>query len=144
MPPIFVNQEVLNMKSFANCTPDEFMTQAIKFRAPFAEWCDNIGVKEIRARRPEGFNKMKDKEKAEALGKIAVENMGEILAAAMEKDAEGTKEVMCLATFTEPEDFNKHTMVEYLAAILEMLNSREVKGFFTYYLSPKMKSSFKA
>lgn len=131
------------MKSFANCTPDEFMQQAVKFRAPFVEWCEKIGVKEIRARRPEGFEKLKDKEKAEALSRIATENMGEILAAAMEKDMEGTKEVMCLATFTEPEDFNQHAMVEYLEAILAMLNSQEVRGFFMFYLSPKLASSFK-
>lgn len=131
------------MKSFANCTPDEFMTQAVKFRAPFTEWCEKIGVKEIRARRPEGFEKLKGEERAEAINRIASENMGEILAAALEKDVEGTKEVMCLATFTEPEDFNAHPMVEYLEAILDMLNSKEVRGFFTFYLPQKLANSFK-
>lgn len=132
------------MKHFANCNPDEFMAQVVKFRAPFAEWCEKIGLKEIRARRPEGFDAMDDEAKAEAIRRIANENMGEILAAALEKDMEGTKRVMCLATFTEPEDFNRHTMVEYLGAILAMLNSQEVRGFFTFYLSPTMQHSFKA
>lgn len=132
------------MKSFANCTPDEFMVQVIKFRAPFTEWCQKIGVKEIRARRPEGFDKMKEKDKADAIAKIATENMGEILAAALEKDIEGTRQVMCLACFTEPEDFNSHPMTEYLAAIMDMLTSREVRNFFTFYLTPALKHSSKA
>lgn len=128
------------MKHFANCTPDEFMAQAVKFRSPFVEWIKEIGIPEIRARRPEGFDTMTDEEKREAIPRIANENMGEILAIALEKNAEATKELMCLATFTEPKDFNKHKMVEYLAAILEMMNSEEVRGFFTFYLAPMMKN----
>lgn len=128
------------MKNFANCTPDEFMAQVVKFRVPFVEWVKKIGIPEIRARRPEGFDTMTDEEKREVIPRIANENMGDILAIAMEKNAEATKELMCLATFTEPKDFNKHKMVEYLAAILEMMNSEEVRGFFTFYLAPMMKN----
>ena len=62
----------------------------------------------------------------------------------MEKNAEATKEIMCLATFTDPKDFNKHTMVEYIAAVLEMLGSKEVRGFFMYYLKPMLRTSSKA
>ena len=131
------------MKNFANCSPEEFMAQAVKFRAPFIQWVEEIGIHEIRARRPEGFDEMKDKEKADAVSQMATENMGEILAIALEKNPELTKEVMRLATFTEPEDFNKHTMVEYIAAILEMIGSQEVRGFFTFYLTPKLKTSSK-
>lgn len=129
------------MKHFANCFPDEFMSQAVKFRAPFSEWCNKIGVKEIRARRPEGYDDMSEKEKTEAILKTAEENLGEILAAALEKDIEGTKQVLCLATFTEPEDFNKHPMTEYLAAVLDMMASKEVRNFFTFYLKPTLKPS---
>ena len=129
------------MKHFANCTPDEFMAQVVKFRAPFVEWIKEIGIPEIRARRPEGVDTMTDEEKREAIPRIANENMGEILAAAMEKNMEATKNLMCLATFTEPKDFNKHKMVEYISAILDMMRSEEVRGFFTFYLAPMLKSS---
>lgn len=129
------------MKHFANCSPDEFMAQVVKFRAPFVEWIEKIGIPEIRARRPEGYEDMTAEEKREAINKIANENMGDILAIALEKNAEATKHLMCLATFTEPEDFNKHTMVEYISAILAMLASEEVRGFFMFYLAPVLKSS---
>ena len=129
------------MKSFANCTPEEFMAQAVKFRRPFLQWIEEIGVSEIRARRPEGFAKMSDKEKRAAVSRLAVENMGEIIEIALEKNMELTINIMCLATFTERKDFNSHTMVEYLTAITEMLNSDEVRSFFTFYLAPKMKTS---
>ena len=84
---------------------------------------------------------MSAEEKIEVARELGTENMGEILAIALEKNAEATKELMCLATFTEPKDFNKHKMVEYLAAILEMMNSEEVRDFFTFYLAPMLKSS---
>lgn len=141
MLPPFFEMEENRMKHFANCNPDEFMTQVVKFRAPFVAWVEKIGIPEIRARRPEGYDDMTAEEKAKAINRMANENMGEILAAAMEKDMEGTRELMCLATFTEPKDFNKHTMVEYISAILAMLASEEVRGFFTFYLAPVLKNS---
>ena len=128
------------MKNFANCTPDEFISQVVKFRGPFVDWVEEIGIPEIRARRPEGYEGMSQNEKVEAISKLAAENMGEIITIALEKNPEATKNLMCLATFTDPEDFNNHTMVEYLAAIMQMLGNAEVKGFFTLYLAPAFKS----
>lgn len=128
------------MKHFANCTPDEFISQVVKFRGPFMEWIEEIGIPEIRARRPEGYEDMDQNEKVEAISKLATENMGEIITIALEKNVEATKNLMCLATFTDPKDFNSHTMVEYLSAIMEMLRNAEVKNFFTLYLAPAFKN----
>lgn len=128
------------MKHFANCTPDEFISQVVKFRGPFVEWVNDIGIPEIRARRPKGYDDMNQEEKAEAISKLAAENMGEIMSIALEKNAEATKNLMCLATFTDPADFNNHTMVEYLTAIMEILANTEVKSFFTLYLAPAFKN----
>lgn len=128
------------MKHFANCTPDEFMSQVVKFRGPFVDWVEEIGIPEIRARRPEGYEDMSHDEKVEAISKMSAENMGEIITIALEKNPEATKNLMCLATFTDPEDFNNHTMVEYLTAIMQMLSNAEVKGFFMLYLAPAFKN----
>lgn len=132
------------MKNFANCNPTEFMQQAVKLRGPFMEWIDKVGVKEIRARRPKGFDKLNDKEKAEAASRLGIENMGEILAVSLEKEPELTKQVMCLCTFTEREDFDNHMMVDYLTAITEMLASQQVRSFFMFFLAQKMKNTSKA
>ena len=131
------------MKNFANCSADAFMMQIVKFRAPFKAWCDEIGLPEIRARRPEGFDDMTQEEKAKAITRIGAENMGEILTIALEKQPEATKDLLCLATFTDRKDFGKHTMVEYLAAIMEMMQSQEVRGFFTFYLAASSRTSTK-
>ena len=128
------------MKHFANCTPDEFISQVVKFRDPFVNWVEEIGIPEIRTRRPDGYEDMSQNEKVEAISKLAAENMGEIITIALEKNPEATKNLMCLATFTDPEDFNNHTMVEYLTAIMQMLGNAEVKGFFTLYLAPALKN----
>ena len=129
------------MKNFANCTPEEFMKQAVKFRAPFLKWIEDVGIHEINARRPDGYDDMKQEEKAQIAYKIIAENYGEILGVALEKNLEDTINIMCMATFTDREDFNSHTMTEYLEAIGEMLRSKEVKSFFTLYLAPKMRTS---
>lgn len=128
------------MKHFANCTPDEFISQVVKFRGPFVDWVEEIGIPEIRARRPEGYEDMSQNEKVEAISNLATANMGEIITIALEKDPEATKNLMCLATFTDPEDFNNHTMVEYLTAIAQMLGNAEVRSFFTFYLAPVLKN----
>ena len=128
------------MKHFANCTPDEFISQIVKFRGPFVDWVNEIGIPEIRARRPEGYEDMDQNERVEAISKLATENMGEIITIALEKNAEATKNLMCLATFTDPKDFNSHTMVEYLAAIMEILGNAEVVNFFMLYLAPVLKN----
>ena len=128
------------MKHFANCTPDEFMSQVVKFRGPFVDWVKEIGIPEIRARRPDGYEDMSQEEKAKAISAMAAENTSEIISIALEKNAEATKNLMCLATFTDPEDFNQHTMVEYFDAIMQMLSSTEVKNFFTLYLARAFKN----
>lgn len=127
------------MKHFANCTPDEFIQQVVKFRDPFVDWVNEIGIPEIRARRPENYENMSKEERAKAISKMAIENMGQIISVALEKNPEATKNLMCMATFTDPADFNNHPMVEYLSAIMQILSSEEVKGFFTLYLAPILK-----
>lgn len=117
------------------------MSQAVKIRTPFAEWIKEIGIPEIRTRLPEGFDEMSPEEQVKAANKQANENLGEIIAAALEKKPEETKDLICLATFTNVKDFNKHKMVEYLSALLEMMASEEVRDFFTFFLAPVLKTS---
>lgn len=131
------------MKNLANCAPTEFMKQCVKLRAPFAAWLENTGISEIRKRRPEGYDEMTDAEKAEAIRTQGAENMGDIIAAALEKDFDGTVEIMALCTFTDPKDIDAHPMSEYLDAIMEMFNSEAVRGFFMYYMKPKPTTSSK-
>lgn len=132
------------MKTLANCTPTEFLKQCVKLRAPFADWLEKTGIPEIRARRPKGFDDLPDEEKAEAIREQGNENMADIIAAALEKDFDGTINVMALCCFTDPKDIDAHPMTEYLDAILEMFNSDAVRGFFMYYLRPKKATSSKA
>lgn len=119
------------MKHLANCTPTEFMKQAVKVRRPFREWIERTGIPAIRARRPEGFEDMTPDERREALIIQSRENMADIVAAAIEEDFEGTVNLLCLATFTDPAEFDSHPFSEYLSAVNAMLSDEGVKGFFT-------------
>ena len=129
------------MKHLGNCKPREFMQQCVKLRGPFTAWLEKTGIPEIRARKPEGFDAMSDEEKAEAIRVQGSENMGEILAAALEKDFDGTVDVLALCCFTEPDKIDEHPMAEYLRAVLEMFNDEAVRAFFTLYLRPRREIS---
>ena len=122
------------MKHLANCTPTEFLKQVRRLRGPFRAWLEVTGIPAIRARRPEGFEDMTDEEKRDALIEQARLNTPEILDAALEKDFDGTIALLCMATFTEPEDFDSHTLGEYLQAVNAMMTDEGVRGFFTLYL----------
>lgn len=133
----------IGMKNLANCTPTEFLHQVMKLRTPFIEWVDKIGAAELRKRIPDGFDDMSDEEKLRALRDQGIANIGDILCAALEKDYDGTIEIMCLSCFTDVNDMDSRPMVEYIGAIVEMMNNSEVRNFFTFYMHPARKNFLK-
>lgn len=129
------------MKNLANCTPTEFLKQTVRLREPFRKWLDDTGIPEIRKRKPEGYDKMTQQQRAEAMVAQANANMSDMLAAAIDKDPDGTLAVIALCNFTEPADIDAHPMAEYLASILEMLNNEAVRSFFMLTLTPSRATS---
>lgn len=122
------------MKHLANCTHREFLKQAMILRQPFKAWLERTGIPEIRARRPEGYDDMTAEEKLTANIEQARANMPDIIAAALERDFDRSIEILCLATFTEPDAFDDHTLLEYIEAVNEMMNDAGVRNFFTLAL----------
>lgn len=122
------------MKHLANCDHRDFLRQAMKLRRPLKAWLERTGIPAIRARRPEGFEEMTEEQRAEALIEQGRKNVPDIIEAALEKDFDRSVEVLCLATFTEPEDFDDYTLTEYIQAVNEMMASAEVRNFFTLAL----------
>lgn len=122
------------MKHLGNCTPTEFLKQAMAMRQPLKEWLERTGIPAIRARKPENLEEMDADQRREAMIEQARRNMPDIIQAALEKDYEGSVALLCMATFTEPKDFDTHTIAEYMAAINAVLSNEGVKGFFTLYL----------
>lgn len=132
------------MKNLANCTPTEFMKQTVKLRGVIKNWAENSGFAEIRKRKPEGYENMTGKEKTEAMNAQAMENISDMLYAAIEKDPEGTLKVMALCCFVEPEDVDSHPISEYLKGIMEMFNNEVVRSFFLLLLQSKNSRSSEA
>ena len=122
------------MKSLANCTPTEFLQQAMRIRAPFREWLSRTGIPELRKRLPDGYDDMPKEEQVTAAVKQGQKNFSDMIAAALEKDFDATVDLICLFTFTDRADFDSNPFQEYLAAILDCLHSEAVKDFFTLYL----------
>lgn len=122
------------MKHLANCTHREFLKQAMRIRHPFRAWLERNGIPAIRARRPEGYDDMTEQEKLDAMIAQARENARDIIEAALEKDFDRSIEILCLATFTDPENFDDHTLAEYIEAVTAMMNDPGVRGFFTLAL----------
>lgn len=126
------------MKHFGNCAPEEFLAQAIRFRGPFRRWLKAVGAREIR-RRTLGAVGAGASEAERVAAHRAF--LGELINASMERCPELTREALCLATFTLPEAFEARPMADYLAAAVEMYESRAIRDFFTLSLSPETTTS---
>lgn len=122
------------MKSLANCTPTEFLKQAMRIRAPFKEWLNHTGIPEIRKHVAEVDNDIPEEEKVKLAIQQGQKNFSEMMSAALEKDFDATIDLICLFTFTERADFDSNPFPEYLAAILDCLRSEAVRDFFMLYL----------
>lgn len=132
------------MKHLANCSPREFMVQTCKMRGAMEKWLETTGMSEIRKHKPDGFEEMDAKEKAAAIQEQGARNMGDMLWAAMEKDPDGTLEVLGLLTFSDPDAEDAPPMSEYLQACLEMLENDAVRNFFMLCMKPGRPASSEA
>lgn len=130
------------MKTLVNCTPTEFFTQTNKIRKAVEKWLKDTNILEIRKRAPEGDFKPSEgmskdevkeqiEKRKEAWAEQAKKNMFDMLDAMLEKDVQGTIELLALVCFVEPKDADNHTISEYLKCINEIIMDEAVMGFFT-------------
>ena len=118
------------MKTLANCNPLEFLTQTNKIRKSVESWLTLTKVMEIRKNLPEYDPKATKDENIEELNRQVQKNLSDMLDAVLEEHPKETAELLCLVCFIEPEDMEKHTMIELLGAIKEIINNAEVISFF--------------
>lgn len=119
------------MKNLANCKPSEFLAQTNKIRKSVDKWLTDTDIMNIRKRMPEVSEHASKKDKDNALREQAKKNFNAILDAMLDEHPDETLEVLALICFVEPEDFDNHTVSEYLSSITEMINDEAVVGFFT-------------
>lgn len=129
------------MKNLANCTPREFLVQTNKIRKKAEKWLKDIDLAGIRAKAPvlqeikEGMSEEEIVEvmasNKKALQEQALSNFSDILDGMLEKDIDGTLELLALINFVEPGNVNDHSMAEYLTNVNELIQDEAVIGFFT-------------
>ena len=61
----------------------------------------------------------------------ARKNFSAILDAILDEHPDETLELLALLCFVKPKDVDKHTVSEYMTAIVEMLQDEGVLSFFT-------------
>lgn len=133
------------MKHLANCTNTEFLKQAMLLRAPLKSWLERTGIPAIRARRPEGWEDLTEEQektltpeeqqqRRTAMIEQASRNTADIIDAALRMDFDGTIQLLCLATFTDPDRFDDNPLSEYFSAVNEIMRSPGARDFFTLYL----------
>ena len=123
------------MKHLANCSPEEFMVQAVRLREPFSEWLRAVDAQGVRQRSAARFDVLETPEDR------AMENrayLGELICAGMAKAPELTRACLCLATFTDA--FEAHSVPEYISAVFEMYASKELRAFFTLLVAPTLRT----
>lgn len=128
-------------KNLANCKPTEFMAQAYRIKKKAEKWMKDIGLAEIRGRKPdvepipfeasEEERAAVEKRNRESVAKTAKENVSMILDAAMDKHAAETLELLALACFIEPQDVDNHKVSFYLRNLAEIVSDEDVLAFFT-------------
>lgn len=118
------------MKHLGNCAPGEFMARAGAIRGPFIEWSKAVDVEGLRARYLGALPKDAG---AEARRAARGEYLCAVADAALDNCPELTRELLCLATFTEPERFEARPMAAYLKAAMEMYSDGAIRDFFTYW-----------
>ena len=123
------------MKNFTNCTPDEFAVQSVKLRVPLLAWLKAVGAADIRKKYAAAIpDDASDEERLRA----TLAFLGEVQNAALEKCPDLTREVLCIATFTDPDDYANHPFPEYVDAAYEMYMNKAVRDFFTRSLYPSL------
>lgn len=129
------------MKNLATCKPSEFLKQTLRMKRNVEKWLSSDDIKEIRKRLPKKeaiLNTMTPQEKGEvflrneqARQEQMMANFMDILDIMLDKNFEQTLAVLALSCFVEPEEVDNYTVDDYLGAIADMLESKNVIRFFT-------------
>lgn len=129
------------MKNLANCKPTEFFAQAYKAKKAAEKWTKNMGVFEIRNRKPDLVTitqEMTPEEKKEAfeenrrrIQKAGFENTMELLDKGLGEHAKETLELLALCFFINPEEIDNYEVKDFLQGITELITTPEVVSFFT-------------
>ena len=128
------------MKNLANCKPSEFLIQTNKIRKSVANWLTVTDIMNIRKRLPEleeaGDGATTDERQAvvernlKKKNEQVKQNLMDILDAMLVDHPMETLEILALCCFVEPEDVDNHPMSEYIGAITELIETKEVMSFF--------------
>ena len=118
------------MKNLANCTPREFLRQTNKIRKAVAKWLSLTEIDKIRKTLPNIPADAEDEEKEYLFQEQATKNVNRILDMIMDEHPDETLDLLALLCFVEPEDVDNHSVSEYLSAFTELINNKEVIGFF--------------
>lgn len=129
------------MKTLANCSPREFVTQTNKIRKSVIKWLDDTQILEIRANKPKFAEGATTEEKRNAAIAQMRANFSAMLDAALDEHPEETAELLGMLCFIEPSDLDNHTMPELLNAFTEIINCPEIIGFFTSLMQLAQKST---
>lgn len=128
------------MKNLANCKPSEFLIQTNKIRKSVAKWLTVTDIMNIRKRMPElenaGDNATMEERQAvvdrnmKRRNEQIKQNLMDILDSMLVEHPTETLEILALCCFVEPEDVDNHPMSEYIGAITELIETKEVMSFF--------------
>lgn len=128
------------MKTLANCTPREFLSQTNRIRKSAEKWLKDTKILDIRKRMPKIAPPTKPssaeelaksiEERNEAFAEQLQENVFAMLKAMLDEHADETLELMALVCFIEPEEIDNYTMSQLFNALGEVMDDEGVVNFF--------------
>lgn len=118
------------MKTMANCSPIEFLSQGYKVMDKLSTLLKETKVLDIRKKMPSFSPTDTDEEKKAKIQAQSKANIMEMLKVLMEENPKETAEVLGLMCFIDPEELETHKGIEFITPAVELLTSEEVLSFF--------------
>lgn len=118
------------MKTMANCSPIEFLSQGYKIIDKVSKLLKETRVLDIRKKTPSFSPEDTEEEKKAKIDAQSKKNIMEMLQVLMEENPKETAEVLALLCFIAPEELENHKGIEFIQPAIEILTSSEVLGFF--------------
>ena len=119
------------MKTIANCTPAEFLAQSWRIYKDVRDLLMDVDAASIRKKQPKLSGKETAEERDALIREQAKANLVEILQAMLEKHPQETARIMGLLCFIPEKELDKHSGIELLAPVVEILQNEEIVRFFS-------------
>lgn len=129
------NKTMAELKTLANCSLREFLSQANKIRKEAYDFIELTEIAKIRSNVPEFTGKETEEERNEMIKKQGKKNFSQILDNCLEKNVDATIKMVGLLCFKTPEEAEQMDGGEFLSTAMDLFANERVMDFFFKFIN---------